>query len=120
MSRDGNLVLGRAWIDAFNRRDLDALIALYDDACTHTSPKLRVQRPESGGAIRGKDALRAWWADAYARLPGLRYELLTITADDDRVWLEYTRHAPGDAPYPVAEAFDARDGRIVASRVFHG
>ena len=112
--------LGRAWLAAFNAKDLDALIALYADDCVHTSPKLRVQRPESGGAIRGKAALRAWWADAFARLPGLRYEELTVTADDARVILEYLRHAPDGDVYPVAEAFDIRDGAIVASRVYHG
>lgn len=120
MTHASNAELGRAWLRAFNARELDALIALYADDCTHTSPKLRVQRPESGGAIRGKAALRAWWADAFARLPGLRYEELTVTADDARVILEYVRHAPGDAAYPVAEAFDVVAGRIVASRVYHG
>ena len=118
--REHNEAIGRAWLAAFNRRDLDALIALYGDACTHTSPKLRVQRPESGGAIRGKAALRAWWADAFARLPGLRYDERTVTADDARVFLEYDRVAPGEATYPVAEVFDVADGRIVASRVYHG
>jgi ketosteroid isomerase-like protein len=112
--------LGRAWLAAFNAKDLDALIALYADDCVHTSPKLRVQRPESGGAIRGKAALRAWWADAFARLPGLRYEELTVTADDARVILEYTRHAPDGDSYPVAEVFDVKGGAIVASRVYHG
>lgn len=117
---DANRALGRAWLAAFNAGDLDALIALYADDCTHTSPKLRAQRPESGGEIRGKDALRAWWADAFARLPGLRYAERAVTADDSRVVLEYVRHAPHDPPYPVAEAFDVRDGKIVASRVYHG
>ena len=115
-----NADLGRAWLAAFNAKDLDALIARYADDCTHTTPKLRVQRPDSGGAIRGKPALRAWWADAFERLPGLRYEELTVTADDARVILEYVRHAPGADPMPVAEAFEIRDGRIVASRVYHG
>ncbi|HTJ42856.1 MAG TPA: nuclear transport factor 2 family protein [Kofleriaceae bacterium] len=112
--------IGRAWLAAFNARDLDALVGLYADDCTHTSPKLRVQRPDSGGAIRGKPALHAWWADAFARLPGLRYEELTVTANDARVILEYLRVAPGEPSYPVAEAFDLRDGKIVASRVYHG
>jgi len=98
--------IGRAWLAAFNARDLDALVGLYADDCTHTSPKLRVQRPDSGGAIRGK--------------PALRYEELTVTANDARVILEYLRVAPGEPSYPVAEAFDLRDGKIVASRVYHG
>ena len=120
MTSDANAALGRAWLAAFNARDLDALVGLYADDCAHTSPKLRVQRPESGGAIRGQAALRAWWADAFARLPGLRYEELTVTASAERVILEYVRHAPDEPPYPVAEVFELRDGRIVASRVYHG
>jgi ketosteroid isomerase-like protein len=112
--------LGRAWLDAFNRRDLEALLALYAADCVHTSPKLRVQRPETQGEVRGKPALRAWWADAFARLPGLRYEALSVTADEDRVVLEYLRHVPGEAALPVLELFEVEEGAIVASRVFHG
>jgi hypothetical protein len=34
--------------------------------------------------------------------------------------LEYTRYADGQEDMFVSEAFDIREGRIVASRVFHG
>lgn len=112
--------LGRAWIDAFNAHDVERLLALYADDCTHTSPKLRALHPETGGKLVGKPALRTWWTDALKRLPGLRYELVRLTANDERVVLEYVRHAPNDAPMPVAEAFDVKGGRIAASRVFHG
>lgn len=112
--------LGRGWIDAFNAHDVERLIALYADDCTHTSPKIRALHPETGGKLVGKAALRTWWTDAIKRLPGLRYELVRLTANDERVVLEYLRHAPNEAPMPVAEAFDVRDGHIVASRVFHG
>jgi ketosteroid isomerase-like protein len=112
--------LGRAWLDAFNAHDVERLVALYADDCTHTSPKIRALHPETRGQLVGKAALRTWWSDAIRRLPGLRYELVRLTANDERVVLEYLRHAPNEAPMPVAEAFDVRDGRIVASRVFHG
>ncbi len=112
--------LGHAWLDAFNRHDVDALVALYADDCTHTSPKLRVQRPETGGKLVGKAALHGWWADAMKRLPGLRYEGFAVTAQGDRVVLEYWRHAPNEAPMPVSESFDVEGGRIVRSRVYHG
>lgn len=112
--------IGRDWLAAFNDKDLERLLALYADDCTHTSPKLRVQRPESGGKLHGKPALRAWWDEAFRRLPQLRYESQTITADAHRVVLEYLRHAPGEASYPVAEVFEIATGKIVASRVHHG
>lgn len=112
--------VGQAWLDAFNAHDVERLLALYADDCTHTSPKIRALHPETGGKLVGKAALRTWWTDAIKRLPGLRYELVALTANEERVVLEYTRHAPNDAPMPVAEAFDVKQGRIVASRVFHG
>jgi hypothetical protein len=80
-----------------------------------------VQRPASGGCIEGRAALRAWWADAFQRIPELRYVETRITAQDDRVFLEYVRHAPGEAELPVAEVFlVGEDGLIRESRVYHG
>jgi limonene-1,2-epoxide hydrolase len=112
--------LGRAWLDAFNAHDVQRLVSLYADGCTHTSPKIRLAYPETGGKLHGPAALFAWWSDALKRIPQLRYELVCLTANDERVVLEYLRHAPNEAPLLVAEAFDVKDGRIVASRVFHG
>jgi ketosteroid isomerase-like protein len=112
--------IARAWIDAFNRHDVSALVALYAEGATHTSPKLRKQHPETGGLLVGHAALTRWWAEAFLRLPDLRYELLTLTAAPGRAFLEYLRHAPSEPPLPVAEAFDVAGGRITASRVYHG
>ena len=93
---------------------------LYADDAHHTSPKIRALHPESGGKLVGKPALRAWWADSFARLPGLRYVMTSITADADRALLEYVRVLPGEADMPIAEVFDIAKSVIVASRVFHG
>ena len=117
---EANAKLGRTWLAAFNAHDLDGLVAIYSDDATHSSPKIRALHPHTGGKLQGKAAIRAWWADALERLPTLRYEELTVTANDDRVFLEYMRHAPDGAPYPVAEVFEVRGGKIVASRVYHG
>lgn len=112
--------LARTWLARFNARDLDGLLALYADDAVHTSPKLRDRQPETQGKVRGKAALRAWWADAFARLPALLYVESGVTAADDRVWLEYLRRVPGEPDLQVAERFLVRDGRIVDSAVFHG
>lgn len=115
-----NAAIAHAWLDAFNASDLARLLALYADDCTHTSPKIRALHPDTGGKLRGKPALEAWWADAFKRLPGLRYEATAVTADDAQVFLEYVRHAPHEPPMFVAEVFEVRDGKIIASRVYHG
>ena len=113
--------VARAWLHAFNAKDLDALLALYADDCVHTSPKIRALHPETGGELRGKVHLRAWWADAFTRLPGLTYEETCVTAGDASVVLEYVRKVPGEAALYVAEVFELDGaGRIRASRVYHG
>ena len=115
-----NAAIAHEWLRAFNARELDALLALYAEDAFHTSPKLRVKKPETLGQVRGKAALRAWWQDSFERLPGLRYDALTITADRERVWMEYLRKAPGEPDMTVAEVLDVKAGKISASRVYHG
>ncbi len=109
------------WLRAFNARDLDGLLALYADDATHISPKLRERRPETGGAITGIAAMRAWWRDAFDRLPDLRYEQRRITAENGSVFLEYARVVSGEPEMLVAERYDVdSSGRICRSHVFHG
>ncbi len=112
--------IARAWLAAFNAHDVAGVVALYAEACTHTSPKIRALHPETGGKLVGKAALTQWWHDALQRLPGIRYEATAVTADASQVLIEYLRHAPNEAVMPVAEVFEVRDGQIVASRVYHG
>lgn len=108
------------WLACFERRDLDGLLALYADDATHTSPKIRVRHPDTGGLLRGKAAMRAWWQDSFDRLPSMKYVPTAITADGERVYMEYVREVAGEPPMPVAEVLDVQHGKIVASRVFHG
>lgn len=112
--------IAERWLACFERRDLDGLLALYADDATHTSPKIRVRHPETGGLLHGKTAMRAWWQDSFDRLPSMRYLPTALTADSERVFMEYVRKVDGDADMPVAEVLEVRGGKIVASRVFHG
>jgi ketosteroid isomerase-like protein len=111
--------IARNWFDAFNQHDLEMLLSLYDDHAEHYSPKLKVRKPETNGLIKGKAALRAWWQDAFDRLPSLQYEVLRLTPHEDRVFMEYLRHAKGEDDLYVGEMLEVRDGLIVASAVFH-
>ena len=108
------------WFDAFNAHNLEQLLSLYDDDATHFSPKLKVRHPETDGLIKGKVALRAWWQDAFDRLPQLEYREVSITANETRVFMEYTRIVPGEENINVAEVLEIKEGLIVASRVYHG
>ena len=107
------------WFDAFNDHNLEELLSLYDENAQHYSPKLKIRHPESNGFIRGKDALRAWWKDAFNRLPTLNYEMTRLTPYENRVFMEYVRHVQGEGDLYVGEMLELENGKIVASSVFH-
>ena len=108
------------WFHAFNIKDLDLLLSLYHKDAQHYSPKLKIRMPETQGLIKGKQALRDWWKDAFDRLPSLEYEVIKLTADDEQVFMEYTRHILGEEDLSVGEVLQIDNGLIVFSRVYHG
>ena len=108
------------WFDAFNAKSLDKLLELYDDEAQHFSPKLKVRQPETNGLIIGKEAMRVWWQDAFDRLPTLHYKVTSLTANTDRVFMEYIRKVEGNEDMLVAEVLEIKEGKIVFSRVYHG
>src|SRR5688572_13990463 len=111
--------IAHQWFAAFNEHNLEKLLSLYDDQAEHYSPKLKVRQPETNGLIKGKTALRAWWQDAFDRLPSLQYEVLRLTPHEDRVFMEYIRHVNNEEDIYVGEMLEVRNGLIVASAVFH-
>lgn len=108
------------WFEAFNTKQLDRLLDLYAEDAEHFSPKLKIRKPETGGLVKGRAALREWWQDAFDRLPTLYYKVTSLTANEQRVFMEYIRTVQGEEDMLVAEVLEVRDGMIVASRVYHG
>jgi len=111
--------IAQHWFAAFNDKDLERLLALYHDKAVHFSPKLKVRHPETNGLIKGKNALRTWWRDAFDRLPSLRYEIIRLTAHEDRVFMEYIRHVDSETDLYVGEMLEIKNGLIIKSSVFH-
>jgi ketosteroid isomerase-like protein len=119
MTTDRLSEIAYQWFAAFNQKNLESLLSLYNDTAEHFSPKLKIRHPETKGLIKGKAALRAWWRDAFDRLPTLHYELVRLTAQDDRVFMEYVRQVSGEDDLSVGEMLEISDGLIVRSSVFH-
>ena len=119
MPPKSTMEIAQQWFNAFNAHHLEQLLSLYSDSAQHYSPKLKIRQPETGGLIIGKAALRNWWADSFERLPTLRYNPTFFIADDDRIFMEYTRHVDGEDDLTVGEVLEVNDGLIVASRVYH-
>ncbi len=119
MSESPLIAIAKQWFDAFNEHNLEKLLALYSDDARHYSPKLRIRNPETGGLIKGKDALRAWWKDSFERLPSLKYLPQQFIADDSKIFMEYIRYVDGEENLTVGEVLEIKNGQIVASRVYH-
>jgi ketosteroid isomerase-like protein len=117
---ESNLQVAKNWLAAFNEHNLEKLLALYADDAVHYSPKLKLRHPETKGLIKGKVNLRGWWKDAFDRLPTLQYEATSLTANNERVFMEYTRLVEGEENMLVAEVLEIKNSLIVASRVYHG
>jgi steroid delta-isomerase-like uncharacterized protein len=55
----------RAHMAAEDRQDLDATVATFTEDCYYEVPGLGIR-------LRGKDQIRAWYADTFAAVPDLR------------------------------------------------
>jgi ketosteroid isomerase-like protein len=79
----GNAELTYRAFDAFNRRDLEASLALTDDDMEAVPRAARME-----GSYHGRDGVRRWWDDLLAVIPDFTIEVgdvrdvgdLTLTA----------------------------------------
>lgn len=77
------------WIDAWNRRDLDSVLAHYTDDFEFSSPVIIEVAGEPSGTLRGKPAIREYWTKALARLPDLHFDLDEVLTGIDTITLLY-------------------------------
>ena len=120
MQSQKNLSIAHKWFEAFNNHNLDQLLSLYDEEATHFSPKLKISKPETDGLIHGKKAMHDWWHVSFEKLPSLNYKVTSLTANDDRVFMEYIRTVTGEYEMLVAEVLEIKEDKIIFSRVYHG
>ncbi len=89
ISQEQAAAFGREWIDAWNRHDLDAILAHYDDSIVFRSPFVAKLAGEPSGALRGKARLRSYFAEALKKYPDLRFTDVRAYAGVSSVTLAY-------------------------------
>ena len=99
----------RHWRDAWNRRDLDAVLELFDDDIIFTSPLAQKVVPASGGVVRGKAALRDYWGSALAQIPELEFQITAALEGVDTVLIGF-RNQGGPPRFDVLRF---RDGLVI-------
>ncbi|MCK1347243.1 MULTISPECIES: nuclear transport factor 2 family protein [Bradyrhizobium] len=81
--------LGRTWVEAWNARELERVLTLYDEETVMTSDRIPAMGFDESGTVRGKDALRAYWGKALALLPNLHFSLIELFVSPDSVVVFY-------------------------------
>jgi hypothetical protein len=77
------------WIAAWNSHDLDRILRHYADDVEVTSPLVETVLGPGKVTVRGKGALRAYWATALSKYPDLRFRLYRAYAGPRSVVLHY-------------------------------
>jgi ketosteroid isomerase-like protein len=68
----------REWISAWNSHDLERILAHYSDDVELSSPLVAKLTGPSEGTIRGKAALRDYFARGLQAYPSLRFDLIRL------------------------------------------
>ena len=89
MDNDGAQRFAQDWLDAWNAHDIERVLAHFADDAAFASPVAQRVLPGSDGVLRGKDAIRGYWALALARIPDLRFELVGVYTGVDVVVIHY-------------------------------
>lgn len=92
MAPDFSERFAKEWVAAWNAHDLDRVLSHYEDDFEMSSPVIRGMVGEPSGTLRGKPAVRAYWAKALEAIPSLRFELLTVLTGLNSVTLYYKGH----------------------------
>ena len=86
---------GAAWEAAWNARDLDAVLAHFHADVVFTSPVAARIVPHTGGVVRGKAELRAYWTEGLRQIPDLHFTVEDVYVGVSVLVLQY-RNQRGD------------------------
>jgi ketosteroid isomerase-like protein len=112
MSQENVERVHRAY-DAFNRRDLDAFLALMDSEVELTT---RIMELEGGPDYRGHDGVWEWWRDLLAVFPD--FNILEVRDRDDFMIVAVRVRGHGVFEEVVWQAVKMRDGKATWWRNF--
>jgi ketosteroid isomerase-like protein len=79
----------RHWLAAWNAHDIEAVLAHFHEDIVFTSPVAAQLLPHTRGVLRGKAALRMYWAEGLNRIPDLRFTVEAVYVGVDTVVINY-------------------------------
>ena len=103
------------WVQAWNARDVEAVLAHYADDVVFTSPTAARVVPQSRGTVQGKEALRSYWTAPLQRNAGLHLTLVDVYAGVDTIVVRYRTQLGA----LINEVLTFADGLVVVGHATH-
>ena len=103
--------------DAFNRHDVDGVMALMSPDCEFES-----MAPPDGERHVGQTAVRRYWEELFGGTPDARFDTEEVVVAGDRAVVTWTyrwyEDADGDGHVRGVDLFTIRDGLVAAKRSY--
>jgi ketosteroid isomerase-like protein len=100
-------IFAEEWAAAWNRGDVEAVLAHFHDDVVFTSPVAAELVPDSGGVVHGKAALREYWRAALKLMPDLHFDIVGVYRGESVLVINY-RNQRGALVNEVLEFDGAR------------
>ena len=115
MTRDEAWKLAEHWIAAWNARDLDLILAHYEDAIELTSPVAAQLLGTADGKVIGKANLKAYFRRGLEAYPELHFRLNDLFLGVSSVVLHYTNQKGTHTAEFMEFSANGKVARVVAN-----
>ena len=83
------------WVQAWNSHDVEAVLGHFHENVVFTSPVAARVMPETGGVVRGKQALREYWTTALELIPDLHFDVVDVYRGESALVINYRNERGG-------------------------
>jgi ketosteroid isomerase-like protein len=117
---EANVEAFRRAVDAYNRRDIDAFLEIFDPM-VETHPLNLAMFGQAATVYRGHDGIRRFIRDVDEVLPEMQVEPVEIRDLGERIFASGRLHARGrasgaESESPVSWLVDFKNGRVIRMR----
>ena len=90
LTRDAAEKFAREWVQAWNDKDLDAILSHYADDVVFHSPRIAQVLQVEQSSVKGLEALRDYWSASLESVGDIYFEIERILLGSDALTLLYT------------------------------
>jgi ketosteroid isomerase-like protein len=120
MNRIEAVEYARRWTEAWNRRDIDAVLEHFDEDVVFSSP--RALQVEGIPTVHGRAAVREYWRTSLRQVESLHFTLRRVIwdAESSELSIIYDRDVNGQRDRASEVLHFGQSARVVSGEVFYG